>query len=260
MPLEAPSTALSIPPPPVVEAAVAKTAAFGELFGIPYLGVALPLLIVPLAYFGGPAFVDFINKRYDELQSGESSAAPDFAPRAPGNQAANKMWSQRQADDEIARASSWGEVEPVAQKNAMEIFMTGLENLQKEPMGWYFGPPSPLYSNALPPPVIRDEGMPMAQAMPVAPPTAAPIATDAGWIGEPAAAPVATAMPTAPDGGLAPPPETGRVVPSGSKSMTKRQRRAKRGSKAAATPRVPPSTPEEISAARAGEYDYGQSE
>ena len=89
MPLEAPSTALSIPPPPVVEAAVAKTAAFGELFGIPYLGVALPLLIVPLAYFGGPAFVDFINKRYDELQSGEQLGRTGLCAaraRQPGGQ------------------------------------------------------------------------------------------------------------------------------------------------------------------------------
>ena len=45
------------------------------------------------------------------------------------------MWSQRQAEDDCACVLV-GEVEPVAQKNAMEIFMTGLENLQKEPMGY----------------------------------------------------------------------------------------------------------------------------
>merc|ERR1719161_3082650 len=35
--------------------------------------------------------------------------------------------------------------------NAEEIFMSGMENLGKDPTGWLFGKPSPLYSNEPPP-------------------------------------------------------------------------------------------------------------
>ena len=34
------------------------------------------------------------------------------------------------------------------QRNAPDILLGGLENLSKDPLGWCFGPPSPLYSNA----------------------------------------------------------------------------------------------------------------
>ena len=32
-------------------------------------------------------------------------------------------------------------------RSAPEIFFTGLKNLLKDPLGWLFGPPSPLYSD-----------------------------------------------------------------------------------------------------------------
>ena len=34
------------------------------------------------------------------------------------------------------------------QRNAPDILLGGLDNLSKDPLGWCFGPPSPLYSNA----------------------------------------------------------------------------------------------------------------
>ena len=79
------------------------------------------------------------------------------------------------------------------QRNAKEMFFTGLENLKKEPTGWLFGKPSALYSNEAPPPppppptptftappapapmpVATPPPPPMAQAEAVSAPTAAP--------------------------------------------------------------------------------------
>ena len=40
----------------------------------------------------------------------------------------------------------------VAERSAPEIFFGGLDNLRVDPKGWWFGAPSPLYSNAAEPP------------------------------------------------------------------------------------------------------------
>ena len=37
----------------------------------------------------------------------------------------------------------------VSERSAPDIFFGGLKNLVNEPFGWFFGQPSPLYSNAL---------------------------------------------------------------------------------------------------------------
>ena len=107
--------------------------------------------------------------------------------------------------------------------------MEGLENLAAEPTGWLFGQPSALYSNE----VVSAPVEPMMATEEASMPMAAPsLGADA-----PMGMPVDGAAPT------------GRVVPTSPSSMVKkgRKKRAKR---------VPPSTPEEIEAARRGEYDY----
>jgi len=80
-------------------------------------------------------------------------------------------------------------------RSAPEIFSGGLANLGKNPFGWLFGPPSPLYSN-LPRAVLPT--YPAAPRTPT-PNAAAPMA---GFMAAPAAAPPRQATPP---GG---PPET----------------------------------------------------
>ena len=259
-----------VPAVPDAAAAAAVASSGGDP---PYLAIAVGVLVlVPSLYFGGTKFVSFVNERYDELQGTEGAegapqaASPSFAPRAPGNQAANRMWSEREADAEAMRAMSWDAPE-VRTRNAREIFFEGIENLMAEPQGWLFGAPSPLYSNA---PSMSAPSTPSAPAAPLqemsanfaAPPVAptpvapAPVAAPpvaAPYVAPTAAAPAPTAaVPDMP----APAPMAGRVIPSGSKGMTKGKRAARRKARAE---RVPPSTPEEVASARAGEYDYGQS-
>ena len=65
-------------------------------------------------------------------------------------------------------------------RNAKEIFLEGLANLQADPMGWFFGAPSPLYSNTKGKTTRSTEkvsgwktdvsGMPMDYSMPNFPP------------------------------------------------------------------------------------------
>ena len=85
--------------------------------------------------------------------------------------------------------------------------------------------------------------MPDEVMMPPVPVPATPVAS---------AAPLtpATPMPSVSfvgDGAM----ETGRVVPTGSKAKDRKEKRA-----AGRVQRVPPSSPEEVEAARRGEYDY----
>ena len=48
-----------------------------------------------------------------------------------------------------ARAAAWrGAAAGQQQRSAPDILLGGLSNLGKDPDGWCFGPPSPLYSNA----------------------------------------------------------------------------------------------------------------
>ena len=273
-----PAAAVQSMVPAVPDAAAAAAAVASSGGDPPYLAIAVGVLVlVPSLYFGGTKFVSFVNERYDELQGTEGAegapqaASPSFAPRAPGNQAANRMWSEREADAEAMRAMSWDAPE-VRTRNAREIFFEGIENLMAEPQGWLFGAPSPLYSNA---PSMSAPSTPSAPAAPLqemsanfaAPPVAptpvapapvapAPVAAPpvaAPYVAPTAAAPAPTAaVPDMP----APAPMAGRVIPSGSKGMTKGKRAARRKARAE---RVPPSTPEEVASARAGEYDYGQS-
>jgi len=52
------------------------------------------------------------------------------------------------AEAEVAWANSWEEPpKEQPQRSALDIFSEGLQNLQKEPTGWFFGKPSSLYSN-----------------------------------------------------------------------------------------------------------------
>ena len=67
-----------------------------------------------------------------------------------------KALQQRQGDGNVDLAGS---------RSAKEIFLEGLAKLQTDPMGWFFGPPSPLYSNTEgKTPTTTQEGQQQAEA------------------------------------------------------------------------------------------------
>ena len=259
MPVEAPMSAAIQALPDTVAPAAASGMPFGLdiphvpfLEGLPFnMGVIIPLALVPAGYFGATAFAGFVNSKYDEIQGREPADSPSFAPRARGNQMANKMQKQlaaREAEMEVERAMSWdtvGGVRGDGTRNAQDIFFGGLESLSDSPTGWLFGAPSALYSNQQEAARSEPPTMPMPDEvmMPPVPVPATPVAS---------AAPLtpATPMPSVSfvgDGAM----ETGRVVPTGSKAKDRKEKRA-----AGRVQRVPPSSPEEVEAARRGEYDY----
>ena len=272
-----PLVAQVVAAPEAIHAVVAATSAaaqpislpFGLPFGLPTDGgvptLALAAVLVPTVAFGGKLFVDFVEQRYAELKASEAPGDADararsFAPPSAGNLAANRRWSEREAAAEAERASSWVSsprlgfvsswVSSPGGRSATEIVSKGLSNLAEDPIGWLFGEPSPLYSNVA---VVRPL---MATPPPARPmPTTAPSATEASSF-------------------------EGRVVPTPALAArsARRQRRegagegfgsrasagasagagAGAGAGASRPARVPPSTPEEVEAARRGEWDYGQ--
>jgi hypothetical protein len=263
-----PVVAQVVAAPEAIQAVVAAAAAaaqpsslpFGLPFGLPTDGgvptLALAAVLVPTVAFGGKLFIDFVEQRYAELKASEAPGDADararsFAPPSAGNLAANRRWSEREAAAEAERASSW--VSSPGGRSSTEIVAKGLTNLAEDPIGWFFGEPSPLYSNVA-----------VARPLMATPPPARPM--------PPAAA--ASAMEA--------PPFEGRVVPTPALAARseRRQRRegagegfvsrtsagagagasasASAGASASRPARVPPSTPEEVEAARRGEWDYGQ--
>ena len=255
-----PVVAQVVAAPEAIQAVVAAAAAaaqpsslpfglpFGVPFGLPTDGgvptLALAAVLVPTVAFGGKLFIDFVEQRYAELKASEAPGDADararsFAPPSAGNLAANRRWSEREAAAEAERASSW--VSSPGGRSATEIVAKGLTNLAEDPIGWFFGEPSPLYSNVA-----------VARPLMATPPPARPM--------PPAAA--ASAMEA--------PPFEGRVVPTPALAARseRRQRRegagegfgsrTSAGASASRPARVPPSTPEEVEAARRGEWDYGQ--
>ena len=274
-----PLVAQVVAAPEAIHAVVAATSAaaqsislpFGLPFGLPTDGgvptLALAAVLVPTVAFGGKLFVDFVEQRYAELKASEAPGDADararsFAPPSAGNLAANRRWSEREAAAEAERASSW--VSSPGGRSATEIVAKGLTNLAEDPIGWLFGEPSPLYSNvAVARPLMATP--PPARPMP---PAAAASAMEA----PPALAVEASAL------AVEAPPFEGRVVPTPALAArsARRQRRegagegfgSRTGAGAGASPsasasasrpaRVPPSTPEEVEAARRGEWDYGQ--
>jgi len=265
-----PVVAQVVAAPEAIQAVVAAAAAaaqpsslpfglpFGVPFGLPTDGgvptLALAAVLVPTVAFGGKLFIDFVEQRYAELKASEAPGDADararsFAPPSAGNLAANRRWSEREAAAEAERASSW--VSSPGGRSSTEIVAKGLTNLAEDPIGWFFGEPSPLYSNVA-----------VARPLMATPPPARPM--------PPAAA--ASAMEA--------PPFEGRVVPTPALAArsARRQRRegagegfgsrtstgasasasASAGASASRPARVPPSTPEEVEAARRGEWDYGQ--
>jgi hypothetical protein len=274
-----PVVAQVVAAPEAIQAVVAAAAAtaqpsslpFGLPFGLPTDGgvptLALAAVLVPTVAFGGKLFIDFVEQRYAELKSSEAPGDADararsFAPPSAGNLAANRRWSEREAAAEAERASSW--VSSPGGRSATEIVAKGLTNLAEDPIGWLFGEPSPLYSNvAVARPLMATP--PPARPMP---PAAAASAMEA----PPALAVEASAL------AVEAPPFEGRVVPTPALAArsARRQRRegagegfgSRTGAGAGASPsasasasrpaRVPPSTPEEVEAARRGEWDYGQ--
>jgi len=181
-------------------------------------------------------------------------------------------YSEEQEALEVARAESWYADQSPDGRNAKDIFFSGLQNLLDDQEGFWFGPPSPLYSN-LPREIPETSSMPetpraaaaMAAAAAVAapppmeaasaamaapPPLAAPPAAFA-TPATPAATPAATPTPTNAESELA--GFMSKAAPPASK-LRRSKRKASRAAPSAA--RVPPSTPEQIEAARRGEYDY----
>jgi hypothetical protein len=274
-----PVVAQVVAAPEVIQAVVAAAAAaaqpsslpFGLPFGLPTDGgvptLALAAVLVPTVAFGGKLFIDFVEQRYAELKASEAPGDADararsFAPPSAGNLAANRRWSEREAAAEAERASSW--VSSPGGRSATEIVAKGLTNLAEDPIGWLFGEPSPLYSNVA---VARPLMATPQPARPM-PPAAAASAMEA----PPALAVEASAL------AVEAPPFEGRVVPTPALAArsARRQRRegagegfgSRTGAGAGASPsasasasrpaRVPPSTPEEVEAARRGEWDYGQ--
>ena len=260
-----PLVAQVVAAPEAIHAVVAATSAaaqsislpFGLPFGLPTDGgvptLALAAVLVPTVAFGGKLFVDFVEQRYAELKASEAPGDADararsFAPPSAGNLAANRRWSEREAAAEAERASSW--VSSPGGRSATEIVSKGLSNLAEDPIGWLFGEPSPLYSNVA---VVRP--------LMATPPPARP-------------------MPTTAPSGMEASSFEGRVVPTPALAArsARRQRRegagegfgsrasagasagagAGAGAGASRPAREPPSTPEEVEAARRGEWDYGQ--
>lgn len=214
-------------PEPAVAAEVVQQAATSSSFlpDVP-LPVIAGLALVPVGYFGATKFVDFINTYYDGMQDDDATPPSSFAPPSNGNLMANRMWAEQQAEAEVARANSWYPASAEASRSAPEIFWAGVENLQQDPLGWVFGEPSALYSNA--------GGAPEGSAASTTSTTGDALAPASG------------------DDGLSP---VGSVVPTqAARRSSKKQRKGRRGQ------RVPPSTPEEVDAARRGEYDYYGSE
>ena len=241
-----------------------------------------------MGYFGATKFVDFVNERYEELngdgaKTSSAPPAPTFAPTPAGNVLANKMWRERAAEREAERASSWDEEDSeLTLRSAPEIFFGGLENLAKDPKGWLFGSPSPLYSNAravadapttptataAPPPVAATpapaEAAPavsdfrsdfLSSATPPRP-VSPPVPLDDA---PPEVPPAETAAPPAPRAPETAAAASGRVVPTGSAGYLKRKKRRAERAQREEQPdaeRVAPSTPEEVEAARRGEYDF----
>lgn len=110
-------------------------------------------------------------------------------------------------------------------RSAPEILFAGVGNLDREPLGWLFGAPSPLYSNV-------------------------PVATPP----RPAVAGVALGMPVPAPATLA--GASGRVVPN----IGKKGKKGGRVQQATGAARVAPSTPEELDLARKGLWSYGADE
>ena len=97
------------------------------------------------------------RRAYEELtRDGEEDAAnapwPTNQDRGLPLRPAQPPWqAQAPAPSAVAaaayaapRAAAWGQ----QQRSAPDILLGGLSNLGKDPDGWCFGPPSPLYSNA----------------------------------------------------------------------------------------------------------------
>merc|ERR1740117_1085213 len=68
-------------------------------------------------------------------------------------------FSEEQEALEVARASSWYADQSSDGRNAQDIFFSGLSNLMDDQEGFWFGPPSPLYSN-LPKEIPETSSMP----------------------------------------------------------------------------------------------------
>ena len=120
--------------------------------------------------------------------------------------------------------------------------MRSFENLMADPQGWLYGEPSALYSNVAAPPAARESARVMQRRESAAAATAAmePLA--------PLEAPLEPAM--------AAEPLTGSVVPVAPARAASGKKGKKKGRRARAAERVPPSSPEELEAARRGAWDY----
>jgi len=74
-------------------------------------------------------------------------------------------------------AGAGSTVTPAGTRDAKDIFMGGLENMSKDPTGWFFGDASPLYGSpppAAPLPVQRESRVASRRSAPYVPPVAAP--------------------------------------------------------------------------------------
>lgn len=236
-----------------VEQALAALSSFTDGNLVPVAGA---LVVLPLGYVGVTKAAEFINARYDELGGGAPAGGaraqvpppPSFTPPSPGNVLANQL-AERAAQREVLQASSWDDGEGgVRGHSATEIFGRGFANLGKDPMGWFFGPPSALYSNAPPiavSPPAGPVGLPTSpsQQQPSPPPLSLGTATASldEAVLQPLAPPIAKA--------------SGRVVSTGSSEAMRRRSRKGRARQRAAE-RVAPSNPEEIDLARRGEWSY----
>lgn len=87
----------------------------------------------------------------------------------------------------------------LGKRDAKELFFSGLDNLSKEPTGWFFGKPSALYSNAKPPPPPTPAPVPVPPAAPSPMPQAMPPPTPETVVSQPPPEAVATSPAPAPD-------------------------------------------------------------
>jgi hypothetical protein len=147
--------------------------------------VAAGIVLVPAAFLGARAFVEFVDSRYEELSRGEPNddlsspyAAPSAAAMPPPPAAAMPPPPAAAMPPPPAAAApaSGGAGAAVAASglSAPAIVARGFENLARDPSGWLSGRPSPLSGTA---PDVSDaeraggaEQVPLAAAAPIARP------------------------------------------------------------------------------------------
>jgi len=140
-----------VAPPEAVVAAASQAASAGPEPAAIFIAVGF----LPVAAWGVTTFVTALG------------GGPAEKTSTLGNKMANARFP----------AGAGSTVTPAGTRDAKDIFMGGLENMSKDPTGWFFGDASPLYGSpppAAPLPVQRESRVASRRSAPYVPPVAAP--------------------------------------------------------------------------------------